>query len=479
MRKPASEPGSVTPQEPDGGAREVAAPAPRPHKPAAWSWFGAELEDLAALAAQLRKSFPQSTAFLRSWDRHCAALAASSPSTALWAEEALDDLATQLRKVCLRVANLYSVRVYRSPPDHQMPRTSEEHPLDFGYERDIRPAELEARIVASAVPAPGWDGAHLLFSSGQSALHAILIAARRAVGARAPCTLRHLGSYFETQDLIGLLAEAGLFDTTADGDDDHPDLVIYEPVHCTPEGQDAATIDSAAFERLCRERAPRVIICDTTLCRQRFDHARLFAFAAGIDPSPLLIMFRSGLKLDQGGLELANVGIVSIFGRAERSATGLRDFVAQLRRIRTLTDSGLRFEDINALGVPWFLGEGSHQYADRIFANNAELAYSYRDVDGKGFRHPALQDGDSVAPFCLLMGKRADPALYRRLEDLIEVEARRRGILLQRGGSFGFRGHRYQAIIPKVGRPFIRLALGARRDHSCLAIREMLEEMRW
>lgn len=477
MKKSASEPGSVLPCEPGGNDRDVASPTP-PHKRAVWSWFGEELEELAVLAAQLRKSFPQSVAFLRSWDRQCAALAASSPSTTLWAEQALDDLATQLRKACLRVANLYAVRVYRSPPDHQMPRTSEEHLLDFGYERDIRPAELEARIAASAIPAPGWDGAHLLFSSGQSALHAILIAARRAVGARAPCALRHLGSYFETHDLIGLLAEAGLFDITTGGDDD-PNLVIYEPVHCTPEGQGTATTDRATFERLCRQGVLRVIICDTTLCRQRFDYARLLALAAGIEPSPLVIMFRSGLKLDQGGLELANVGIVSIFGRPERSVTGLSRFFTELRRIRTLTDSGLRFEDINALGVPWFLGEASHQYADRIFANNAELARSYQGADGKGLCHPALQEGDSVAPFCLLLGQRADPASYGRLEEEIEGEAKRRGILLQRGGSFGFRGHRYQAIIPKAGQPFIRLALGARRDHSSIAIREMLEEMRW
>jgi len=457
------------------GATSPGAPS---GKRSAWPWFAEELEDLSSLAGELRSGFPQASTFLRNWDRQCAALLTSSPSSTWWAESALDDLATQLRKICLRVANLYSIRVYRSPPDHQMPRTSEEHPLDFGYERDIRPMELEARIDASAIATPGWNRAHLLFSSGQSALHAILLAARRSVGTKTPCSLLHLGSYFETEDLVGLFAEAGLLELPSMIAGNQPAIVIYEPVHCTPEGQDGAATNRTALERICGVQGLRVLVCDTTLCRQRFDHARLLALAGAVDPAPLVIMFRSGLKLDQGGLELANVGIVSIFAKAGATAEAA-DFAAELRRIRTLTGSGLHFEDINALAAPWFLGDKSHLYADRIFANNGDLARCFRGAGNISLHHPSRQDKNAVAPFCLLQRENANAEAYHRLEGEIDIAAKRRGILLQRGGSFGFRGHRYQAIIPSTGQPFIRLALGARQDESSVRIREMLEEMHW
>ena len=57
---------------------------------------------------------------------------------------------------------------------------------------------------------------------------------------------------------------------------------------------------------------------------------------------------------------------------------------------------------------------------------------------------------------------------HRRLQEIVAHEAERRGLLLARGGSFGFRGHRFELIEPEpgLGQPFLRVALGWRDDHS-------------
>ena len=446
-------------------------------------WFEAELEDLSHLARQLRVDFPQSVAFLRKWERRCAVLARQVPARTFTAEMVLDDLATGLRKICLQIANLHAISVYCSPPDHETPQTSEEHPLDFGYERDIHPVELEKRAAASALSARGWSARHLLFSSGQSALQAILVVARRLVASDKSCSLLHFGSYFETEELITLLAGAGLFNPCqrqgARVEARGADIVIYEPIHSTPEGQVKAIDQRQRLKNACGLYAPKAIICDSTLCRQRFGYRELLEDVLGLDPAPLVIVFRSGLKLDQAGLELANVGIVTIFGKVAAKKDAAGAFATELRQIRTLTGSGLRFEDINALSVPWFLGPKSDGYADRVFANNARVAEHVETRSGLVLSHPGRKDPEKVAPFSFLQmpGKRG--AAYRQLEDIIDDEARRRGILLQRGGSFGFRGHRFQAIVPERGSPFIRLAIGSRNDASRDKIIEMLNDFPW
>ena len=65
-------------------------------------------------------------------------------------------------------------------------------------------------------------------------------------------------------------------------------------------------------------------------------------------------------------------------------------------------------------------------------------------------------------------------ALACRIED----EAKARGLLIERGGSFGFRGHRFEVIEPETGEPsFLRVALGARDDHSCAGLIDLMAEL--
>ena len=69
-------------------------------------------------------------------------------------------------------------------------------------------------------------------------------------------------------------------------------------------------------------------------------------------------------------------------------------------------------------------------------------------------------------------------AAYDALDQEIASEAQRRRLNLARGGSFGFRGHRYEIVKPETGEPpFLRIALGRRGGFSCEGVIAMIGEI--
>ena len=66
-----------------------------------------------------------------------------------------------------------------------------------------------------------------------------------------------------------------------------------------------------------------------------------------------------------------------------------------------------------------------------------------------------------------------------RLAEIVERESDRRGLLVAKGGSFGFRGHRFELIEPEPGqgRTFLRVALGWRGGHSCRGLCDLFGEL--
>jgi hypothetical protein len=93
--------------------------------------------------------------------------------------------------------------------------------------------------------------------------------------------------------------------------------------------------------------------------------------------------------------------------------------------------------------------------------------------------HPALSTSTADAPFCAIQLREPSPARYRRLVEIVEQQSDRRGVLLTKGGSFGFRGHRFELIepAPRQGDPFLRIAMGWRDGHSCRGLGELLGEL--
>jgi hypothetical protein len=185
---------------------------------------------------------------------------------------------------------------------------------------------------------------------------------------------------------------------------------------------------------------------------------------SALDGPKEVFRLHSGLKLFQAGLELADVGIVSIYG----SPAG-----DELRRIRTLQGSGLRFADVAALELPVFLDPAATRaYEDAVFRHNAALARAARDNPALKVAYPA---GQHRAPFVIFNLPSA--ASFDGLDEKIAAEAARRSLVFTKGGSFGFRGHRFETVHPEGKPPFLRVALGKRGGPSLEGIWELFRTL--
>jgi hypothetical protein len=379
------------------------------------------------------------------------------------AEQAAETFARRLRRVWLEAAGAEAGSVYRSPTASEVERIARHHDA-FGYERDLQPETLEARARAF-FPAPpeGWAQDHLIFSSGQAAMTCALLGLSARLSPHPyngqPIRIAHRGAYFETRALIKLmpLLQEATFAQTAD-------IVLDEPICC--DGQ-FHQIDT---QKLLSSQ-PKAVIFDTTLLG-RDDGVTAYLVQLG-EKSPIVLRITSCLKLFEAGLELANAGILSIYSR------GADTLGPELRRIRTLTGSGLSLADAIALEAPWFLdAQEADRYASAIFAHNACLAEAVA-ADNKRFAaitHPSF--GGGAAPYCAFQLKHASPQAYEGLEKEIIAEAATRRILLHHGGSFGFRGHRFEIVKPETGEPpFLRVAMGRRAGWSYEGVIAMMVEI--
>jgi hypothetical protein len=267
-----------------------------------------------------------------------------------------------------------------------------------------------------------------------------------------------LGKYFETAALLEAWPENVLRQVPTDAD-----IVIAEPVPC--DGQ-----FSCAPQILPPGRA---LLLDTTMSGPAYDLQG--HLESGFE---LVFAYISGLKLDQAGLELANAGIVRIYAKNESAP----EVGAALRDLRVLNGTGLTLDEMSALSAPWFMDRSyADAYTSAIFANNRALATAV----GTGSRsfggccHPSLLREGANAPFCAITLRHPTPEGYARLLLTLQQEIVRRGLLATQGGSFGFRGHRFELIKPSAGRgqPFLRMALGWRDGYSRQGFCDLFEEL--
>ena len=382
-------------------------------------------------------------------------------------ERHLEGAALTLRQAWLSAAHRPADASLKSPEDGEITRVPCGESLHFGYERDLDVSILEDRGATYAHPPAGWTSDMVIFRSGQAALASILQFVAAAWGDKRTLSVAHAGAYFETTALLAAWPRRTFRPTPASVVS--ADVVIGEPVWCN--GCFGAT------DRLPRAR--HVLLLDTTMVGPSHDLCSCLADAA--DDCEVAIAFSSGLKLDQAGLELANVGIARVLVR-DGARRRVAEIAGRLRQLRGLMATGLTLDELSALSAPWFLDRAYvDNYTAAIFANNRLLAQSIGS-DSAVFGphcHPSRSAPNAAAPFCALQLREASPTRYRRLAEIVEQQSEQRGLLLTKGGSFGFRGHRFELIEPAPGQgdPFLRVAIGWRDGHSCRGLAELLGEL--
>jgi hypothetical protein len=378
-------------------------------------------------------------------------------------ELACERAARALRAVWLQGVAAETAKVFRSPTEIETRRLADAHDV-YGYERDFQPIELERRCGAyfPSPPEP-WRGDHILYSSGQAALTGALatLADPHSNG------IAHLGCYFETRCLIercfgGLHRDPGA-----------AAIVVLEPIACNGA---FTKIDLETLIKIFhRSNGPQILIVDTTLLGYADP---LSALCGALPREALVLRLASGLKLMQAGLELANVGILSIYAVDKERLAALG---ADLRRARTLTGAGLRFSDALALEAPWFLDSAyARRYEQAVFAHNGALARAVAQ-NNKLFEpitHPSFGEAPRGGPYCVFRLEGGAPFDLHGLAGMLIDEARVRKLLFERGGSFGFRGSRFDIIEPEGGEaPFLRIAMGRRGGWSCEGVIQLVGEI--
>lgn len=329
---------------------------------------------------------------------------------------------------------------------------------------------------------------HVAHASGMAALAGTVQCFLNTAGTGSgPVRLGMAGSYFETETLLSLLSGRGLaWHSVADlpaaieaADDD---MLLVEPVRYdwSLSTMDAARI--AAAWRRRRIHRTRLVLFDSTLSSVTFPITDVLAGFG--EAAPLVVDLRSGLKLDQQGLELANLGVTSVYSREPAAGSVDAAAFARLLRIhRSVSGASVPLDAMAALDLPFVLDRAwTQRHADRVFAHNRRLAAALAPVDGIFRRvvHPALGVGSlRDAPFvvCHLIEDTLEN--HGMLLAVIQQHARRRGLSLDCGSSFGFRSHRYESIVPQPqdGKGLFKVALGSRAGPSLIGTVALLTEL--
>ncbi|MEQ1754436.1 MAG: hypothetical protein ABL973_09915 [Micropepsaceae bacterium] len=445
-----------------------------------------ELLELGTSTATL---VPGARASLRDWIKAVDDLNEEACTT-FSAEAALASLATEFRRIWLNVAHRSADRFSGEHVAAQYGL----HTLRASLQGQTSNA-LEKRCASYAQTPKGWCSSHVLFSSWQGGLASVLHWTQDE-GFWSTAHASHAsfaGSDFETQDLLELFSYPGLTwsrpgtsEVRYSGNDRPSRMILIEPVFF----DDGINIfDIEAFHQIWQQRCssalgsePVLIILNTTLTGTQFPLPRFLASLAG-PMAPTVLNVHSGSRLDQVGLELASAGIVSVY-HPERDGGRPEQIAGRLREIRSSTGVDLTFEDFSALEAPWFLDRSrASKYAQAVFRNNALFAetLSQKLQLFEQVLHPQFADNScpwAKAPYCVLRLRNPSAENYEALMTIMAHECHQRGILFNRGASFGYRGHRYDVETPARarGQTFLRIAMGASDGPSCRAVIDLMKE---
>ena len=451
----------------------------------------AECERLAMLGAAL-----DDDARVMNWRRTLHDLARAPDLETLAGEGRLDDLTLELRRLLLARAHACADRHMKSPPHDEAARLPSGERVEFTYERNLRAGTLEARLANYRPRSDGWDSAHIGFRSGMAALSCWLVCRVRMIqpGAERPHRLAMRGGYFETHVLLELLRTPGFEPTLTASQqaieaavrEGTTDDVLIEPVVYDWELE---TFDLAALLRAWRDapQPPRALVVDATVVGLSFPLEQLLD-GLRARPPEIVVVVQSGLKLEQQGLELANVGLLSLYTPRgiETSATA-QETAVLLRKMRTILGTAPSLDALAALDTPFVLDPAlCATYQQAVFRNNALLAHALSERAGKLFGrivHPSLsgvaQRPWARAPF--VIGHLAEDTLetHGLLLAVIALTASARNVPLVMGSSFGFRHSRAETIVPSIteGRGLFKVAMGARAGPARTAVIKLLCEL--
>ena len=467
----------------------------------------ADALSLLAMLESLTAANPKLGERFEDWRLQVDDLLAATVKDDLNTEKQLEALAMDFRLHWITLAHALIAGVMKSPPSNHIPLLPISPSSNFLYERVLRPT-LEKRIEETVPDIPGWQTEITVFSSGMAAISAAITVLRHKKDQyRSDNThtlqLDMFGGYFETLALLDLLDssdlncrsfqdEPQLLDRFGSGKTDilFLELIAYD--------WKQTVVDPARFVQALEARPsdrPWILILDTTLIGPIFQLEPLL-MACG-EKKPLLVLeIRSGLKLEQVGLEFSNVGIVKTLSPEELDDNrylSANQFHRALAFSRGKMGTALSLSQVSILDAPWvFHPEWTLKHTHSVMDNNRILAFALSRIPGLFSRvnHPALGPRSDLiwaeSPIVVMEFHEAEDTRENHdfLLAVITHEVRQRKLVFQKGASFGFRHHRCEIIQPSSydypdgeSRGFFKVAMGARRGPSLNGVILLLQEL--
>ena len=468
----------------------------------------AEARDLLVMADILAEANAALAAKLDDWRRRVNELLAGPITDSLSTVQRLEALAMDLRRQWIDLAQSVVAGELKSPPVGRLPLLPISPSFHYIYERVLSPHYAQKRLQASEPVIPGWDMNISLFNSGMAAITTAITVLRQKKAAYCPADqpslrLEMFGGYFETQFLLDLLSTSdlscqasldleGVLDRFSSGETDilFLELIAYDWKQTVVDP--ARLLDAIARRPADR---PWILMVDNTLLGPVFKMGPLLA-ACGEKKPMLALEVRSGLKLDQAGLEFTNVGIVKtlspdVLDKSQQldAAKFRQGLVSARKRLGT----GLSLSQMSILDAPWiFHRELTEQRAEAVFDNNRRLAFAlarsnklFAKVNHPGLSsHAKLSWAESPLVVMEFHAQDDNEENTTFLLGIIAHEVRRRNLVLYLGASFGFRHHRCEVVEPSAythpngqAASFFKVAMGSRAGPCLEGTIKLLQEL--
>ena len=381
----------------------------------------------------------------------------------------LSSFALKIRSLFLSCAEKRCRNIPLSPINSQAIQFRENEKMHYGYARNISSELLEKKIDSQFY---AYYSDTVLFNSGMSAIDNTLRLLIHYFSnfKNDPIRIGVFAGYFETKMIFRLLTTNNVIFRFCDTEDEllseKFDIVYLEPILYN---WDLSSINlQKIFSSWFSDNSPRVLIVDSSLTPESWNKKHILKelIKTNVD---ILCDVRSGVKIDQLGFELCNVGIVRIYQRHKV----FDHFSDNLRKMRSLTGSCLQPRDLIILYNSFFLNDKwLNIHNSLICKNNAILASFLMPFSKTGLldsiSHPSVLSDTYLnhAPFVILRLNISDFYDYNFFVSVLAFESQRRNLNFNYRNSFGFRDHNYDIIIPSVKERscIFKIAMGSRQD---------------
>lgn len=338
----------------------------------------------------------------------------------------------------------------------------------YDYERSFAPYNLENRVNK-------FDNKNtktVVFRSGMSAIDVILKSLVRHFDL-SRMQMIDCSFYFETKELLYNIYDR-YFNINR--------ITSYEELYQTLEvttyniiflesvdiNRPNERIDlNLLIKKISNSRSPLILIIDTTADIFNFNLAE---FVSKINRDILVFEIKSGIKLGQLGLELANVGFVNLSTNSKY--IDLKSIYQTLVAFRSITGCSILPYEEKLLSNEIFFSEIKHDYILRM----STICTEFYNAIASNQSFEIL--GGELSVFLIIKIKSTEKDIYKKFLEDLDKSLKRKKLTIIHGTSFGFRHPRIEIIQKDFGDNCLRLSLGCYRGLLYEAIKHFFIEWR-